>query len=320
MFAVAAKSTDAGDPLSCLDLGAWPSPEPPAGWTVVNVRATSLNHHDLWTLRGVGPRGQRIPIILGCDAAGVDSDGNEVIVHSVIGDPALGDETLDPARSVLGEIHNGTFAEQVAVPRFNVVPKPSGLSFAEAACLPGAWLTAYRMMFERVRLRPGATVLVQGAGGGVSTALISLGAAAGYRIWVTGRAQDRLAKALRLGAEAVFAVGARLPERVDAVMETVGEATWSHSLRSVRDGGTIVVSGATSGALAPTDLSHVFFRQLTITGSTLGTRDQLAALASFCTEHGVRPLIDRTLPLDQAVDGFRALHDGTVFGKVVFTL
>ncbi|TDD85032.1 zinc-binding dehydrogenase [Actinomadura rubrisoli] len=321
MFAVAAKSTDDADPLGCLALGDWPSPSPPDGWTVVSVRAASLNHHDLWILRGVGPRGQRVPIVLGCDAAGVDEDGREVIVHSVIGDPAAGggDETLDPRRSVLGEVHDGTFAEQVAVPRRNLVPKPAALSFAEAACLPGAWLTAYRMLFDRVSLRPGATVLVQGAGGGVSTALIALGAAAGYRVWVTGRDHDRLARACALGAEAGFPLGTRLPERVDAVMETVGEATWAHSLSSAKGGGSIVVSGATTGALARTDLTHVFFRQLTITGSTLGTREQLAELAAFCAGHRLKPLIDRVLPLTRAREGFRSLRDGKVFGKIVFT-
>ncbi len=321
MFAVAAVGEDPGDPLRCLRLGEWPEPAPPDGWTTVTVRASSLNHHDLWTLRGVGAPTRRRPVVLGSDAAGVDEDGNEVIVHSVIGDPGagFGDETLDPSRSVLGEEHDGTFAERLAVPRRNLVPKPSSLSFEEAACLPGAWLTAYRMLFDRAPLEPGATVLVQGAGGGVSTALITLGAAAGYRVWVTSRTEQRRKQAEQLGADATFPTGARLPARVDAVMETVGEATWAHSLRSVRPGGWIVVSGATTGSMPPSDLSHVFFRQLTIAGCTLGTRDHLMRLSRFCAERGLTPTIDRLLPLHRAREGFQAMYEGSVFGKVVFT-
>ena len=148
-------------------MGERPEPSVPDGWTTVEVRAASLNHHDLWSLRGVGLREDALPMILGCDAAGFDEDGNEVVVHSVISDPAWrGDETLDPRRSILSERHAGTFAERVAVPRRNLVPKPPELSFAEAACLPTAWLTAYRMLFTRAGVAPGATVLVQGAGGG----------------------------------------------------------------------------------------------------------------------------------------------------------
>ncbi|MET9504255.1 zinc-binding dehydrogenase [Streptomyces sp. NPDC006259] len=321
MFAVAAKGTDRDDPLGCLYAGAWPEPEPQPGWTTVSVRAAALNMHDVWTLRGVAPPGQRLPVVLGSDAAGVDEDGNEVVVHSVIGDPAAGggDETLDPRRTVLGEEYDGTFAQRVAVPRANLVPKPPGLSFEEAACLPGAWLTAYRMLFDRAALEPGGSVLVQGAGGGVATALIALGSAAGYRVWVTGRTEERRARARELGAHAVLPAGARLPERVDAVMETVGEATWAHSLRSVRPGGRIVVSGATTGSMPPADLTHIFFRQLTVVGSTLGTRGQLEDLSRFCAVHRLSPVVDRVLPLARAREGFQALLDGRVFGKVVFT-
>ena len=277
MFAVTAARLDADNPLAGLELGERPDPSPPEGWETVNVRAASLNHHDVWTLRGVGISADRLPIVLGCDAAGVDGTGREVVVHSVIGDPlaAGGDETLDPARSLLSERYDGTFAEQVAVPRRNLVPKPAALSFEEAACLPTAYLTAYRMLFEKAGVEPGATVLVQGAGGGVSTALVLLGRAAGYRMWVTSRSEAKREAALKLGADQAFATGARLPERVDVVMETVGEATWGHSLRSLRPGGRIVVSGATSGQVPPAELNRVFFTQLSIVGSTMGTRDQL---------------------------------------------
>jgi NADPH:quinone reductase-like Zn-dependent oxidoreductase len=321
MFAVTAARFDAENPLAGLDLGDHADPVVPDGWTTVRVRAAALNHHDVWSLRGVGLSADRLPMILGCDAAGVDEEGREVVVHAVIGDPlaAGGDETLDPRRSLLSEQYPGTFAELVAVPRRNLVPKPAGLTFEEAACLPTAYLTAFRMLFDRAPVGPGATVLVQGAGGGVATALILLGRAAGYRIWVTSRSEAKRARALELGADQAFESGARLPERVDAVMETVGEATWAHSLRSLRPGGSIVTSGATSGQMPPADLARVFFLQLSVIGSTMGTRDELARLLTFCEQTGTRPLIDRSMPLSQARDGFQALISGEVFGKVVLT-
>ncbi len=322
MFAVTAARFDAENPIAGLELGEHADPVAPDGWTTVRVRAASLNHHDIWTLRGVGLSADRLPMILGCDAAGIDEEGREVVVHAVIGDPlaASGDETLDPARSLLSERHDGTFAELVTVPRRNLVPKPEALTFAEAACLPTAYLTAFRMLFDRAPIGPGATVLVQGAGGGVSTALIVLGRAAGYRMWVTGRSEAKRARAIELGADQAFETGARLPERVDAVMETVGEATWAHSLRALKPGGTIVISGATSGPQPPADLSRIFFLQLSIIGSTMGTRDELARLVTFCEQTSVRPVIDRAMPMDQARVGFEAMISGDVFGKVVFTV
>jgi NADPH:quinone reductase-like Zn-dependent oxidoreductase len=322
VFAVTAARIDADDPLSGLEVGERPGPTVPNGWVTVTVKAASLNHHDLWTLRGVGISADRLPIILGCDAAGVDPDGNEVIVHSVIGDPDAGggDETLDPRRSLLSERHDGTFAEKVAAPRRNLVPKPAALSFAEAACLPTAWLTAYRMLFEKSGAEPGATVLVQGASGGVATALIALGRAAGYRVWATSRSEAKRERAVELGADQAFEPGARLPERVDVVMETVGQATWAHSVRSLKPGGRIVISGATSGEAPPAELTRIFFTQLSVAGSTMGTRDQLGRLARLCEQAGVRPVIDRVLPLAQARDGFAAMLTGDLFGKIVLVV
>jgi NADPH:quinone reductase-like Zn-dependent oxidoreductase len=319
LFAVYAASTNPKDPLSGLALGDQPEPEAPDGWATVEVRAASLNHHDLWSLRGVGLPEDRLPMILGCDAAGVDEDGNEVIVHAVISTPDWrADETFDPKRTLLSEKHPGTFAERVAVPRRNLVPKPAELSFEEAACLPTAWLTAYRMLFTRAGISPGQTVLVQGAGGGVATALIALGSAAGARVWATSRSEDKRARAEELGADASFEDGARLPERVDAVMETVGEATWGHSVRSLKPGGTLVVCGATSGPAPPAELNRVFFLQLSVVGSTMGTRDELEQLARFCADRNVKPLISSTMPLEDARKGFEEMASGELFGKIVF--
>jgi NADPH:quinone reductase-like Zn-dependent oxidoreductase len=309
------------DPLSVLEVGERPEPEVPDGWTTIQVKAVSLNHHDLFSLQGIGLPQERMPMILGTDAAGIDEDGNEVVVHGVIASPDwMGDETLDPKRSLLSEVHQGSMAERVAVPRRNLLPKPADLSFAEAACLPTAWLTAYRMLFVRSGLRPGQTVLVQGASGGVATALIVLGRAAGYRIWVTGRTEEKRAAALALGAEQAFESGARLPERVDGVMETVGKATWSHSVKSLKPGGVIVTSGATTGYDPGAELNRVFFTQLSVVGSTMGTKDELEALIRMCAVTGIRPQIDVELPLTEAPEGFARMAEGRTNGKIVFTL
>ena len=321
MLAAAATSISANDPLSGLTVGQFPDTVVPDGWVRVNVRAASLNHHDLWSLRGVGLPAERLPMILGCDAAGVLDDGTQVIVHGVIADAAAGggDETQDPKRSLLSEIYSGTLAETVAVPSRNTVPMPTGLTFAEAACLPTAWLTAYRMLATKSGLEPGDTVLVQGAGGGVATACIALGNALGFRVWATSRDEAKRAAALSLGADAAFEPGARLPERVDAVMESVGEATWSYSLKALKPGGRIVICGATSGANPPADLNRVFFLQLSIIGSTMGTRDELVSLTDLLLSSGLRPAITATFPLADARSAFEQLERGDVMGKLVVT-
>lgn len=322
MFAASAISLNPKDPLAGLRVGEHPDPvapdRPDAGdWVPVTVRAASLNHHDLWTLRGVGITADRLPMILGCDAAGTDPEGNEVIVHSVITSGPSADETMDPGRSLLSERYQGALAEQVMVPRANLVPKPPELSWVEAACLPTAWLTAYRMLFVRSGLIPGQTVLVQGAGGGVATAAIMLARQVGLRVWATSRDPIKRRRAIEIGAHEAFETGARLPERVDAVMETVGAATWSHSLKVLKPGGRVVISGATSGAMPPAELNRIFFLQLSVVGSTMGTRSELEALAAMCVATGLRPLVDRVLPLEQVADGLRELERGDVFGKIV---
>ena len=322
MLAAYAARIDADDPLSGLEVADRPDPAAPQGWTTVSLKAAGLNHHDVWSLRGVGLPADRLPMILGCDGAGVDADGNEVIVHAVVPSAGwTGDETLDPRRTLLSEVHDGTLAEQVAVPLSNLVPKPAGMPWETAACLSTAWLTAYRMLFTNGGVSPGATVLVQGAGGGVATALVQLGSAAGYRMWVTSRDDARGAKAVEIGADRAFATGERLPERVDAVMETVGAATWSHSVNSLNPGGAIVIAGATSGdAPAKAELTKIFFKQLRVIGSTMGTRSELERLAGFVEERRIEPVIDSVRPLAAAREGFARMVDGDVFGKVVFTM
>lgn len=320
MLAVYAESFDRDNPLAGLRVDQRPDPEVPPGWQLVTVKAAGLNHHDIWSLKGVGLKAEQLPMILGGDAAGVTADGREVVCHGVVvGADGMGDEGDPDVRfSLFSEHHPGTHAELLAVPSVNLIDKPAELSFAEAACLPVAYLTAYRMLFVQGGFRPGDTVLVQGAGGGVSTAAILLGRAAGLRIWVTSRSQEKRDKALQLGADAAFESGARLPQRVDGVLETVGKATWDHSLKSVRNQGTVVVAGMTSGD-PQAGLAHLFFRQIRVIGSTMGTRRELAKLLQTLVTSGVRPLIDATYPLAEAEKAYRRMAEGELFGKIVLT-
>jgi NADPH:quinone reductase-like Zn-dependent oxidoreductase len=315
MLAAYAAHLDASDPVAALRIGDRPAPAAPTGWTTIEVKAASINHHDIWSLRGVGLDVAHLPMILGCDAAGVDESGRHVLVHSVVTDPI---DSPTPGRpSVLSERHQGTFAEQLTVPASNLIPLPSSMSFAEAACLPTAWLTAYNMLFRQAAVSPGDTVLVQGASGGLSTALITLGRAAGLRVWVTGRDEGKREHARRAGAHDAFEPGARLPSRVDAVMESVGAATWDHSLKSVRPEGTVVVAGATSGYTASTELGRVFANRLRIVGTAMGTIADLRRLVGFCELTHVKPLIHSIHPLAKADAAFRLVADGDVRGKVV---
>jgi len=319
MLAAYAARFSSADPLSALEVGDRPEPETREHWSTIDVRAASVNHHDLWSLRGVGLREKQLPMILGTDAAGVTADGREVVVHGVIGATGHG-VGPDETRSMPSERYPGTLAERVAVPTWNLVDKPAELSFAEAACLPTAWLTAYRMLFIGANAKPGNRVLVQGAGGGVSTAAVLLGAAAGLEVHVTSRDPAKRARALELGAASAVEPGGRLPVKVDAVLETVGAATWGHSVRSVRPGGIIVVAGATSGDASPAELQRIFFLELSVVGVTMGSKENLVGLLNLLVRTGVRPLIDTELPLARAGEGLARMEAGTQFGKIVLTV
>jgi NADPH:quinone reductase-like Zn-dependent oxidoreductase len=320
MRAAFISSFDPDDPASVVEVGERPEPAAPDGWVVVDVRAAAANHHDVWSARGIGLAEEQLPMILGCDAAGVDPDGREVVVHGVVNDPAwVGPEELDPKLALLSEGPQGAMAERVAVPAGNLIDKPDGLSFEEAACLPTAWLTAYRMLFTKGELQPGDSVLVQGASGGLSTALIRLGAAAGLRVFVTGRDAEKRAFAERLGAVATFEPGARLPERVDAVMDSVGAATFKHSIRALRRGGVLVNCGGTGGYVAEVELARLFRLNLRIVGSTMGTRRELDRLVRFCVDRDVRPEIDAVRGLDEAPAVIARMAAGDVHGKIVLT-
>lgn len=308
------------DPLDALRFGEQPEPLcPQEDWTVVTMRAAALNHHDLWTLRGAGASALNYPLILGCEGSATDETGADVVVSGLLNALQWShDPVRDTGRSMLSDGVPGTFAERVAVPRRNLCPKPAGFTHAQAGCLAGAWLTAYRMLFTKSGLRQGQTVLIQGAGGGVSSALTCLASAAGFRVWVVTRSPGKAAFALAQGAHRVFSPREPLPEPVDAVMESVGKATWTHSIRAVRPGGTIVVTGATSGEDAVAHLHRIFWNELRIIGSTAGTVDELHRLISFMELHRLRPAIAAELPFQQAHEGVRMMIDGDLNGKVVF--
>src|SRR6202521_4107121 len=193
MFAVYATHAAANDPLAALKIGERPEPDVPDGWLRVKISHASLNRHDLFTLRGMSahPEGITYPIILGNDGAGTLDDGTEVVIYPVMGSADWhGDETLDPHWHIFSELVQGTFADYVAVPKRNAIPRPEGLSAVYASVMGTAWLTAYRMLFTKSGLKPGQTMLVQGATGGMATALIQLGAAAGFEVWATSRSQQ----------------------------------------------------------------------------------------------------------------------------------
>jgi NADPH:quinone reductase-like Zn-dependent oxidoreductase len=320
VLALSLTAPNALDPLSSVKIDVVAEPSLREGWTTVSLRASALNHHDLWSMRGVGVDPTWLPCVLGSDGAGIDADGHEVIIYPLIADAAAGhgDATLDPRRRMISDGIDGTLAETIAVPRGNLIPKPPGLSWETAACLPTSWLTAYRMLTTTANLPAGSTILVQGCSGGLSTALIVIGKAIGLRVWVTGRDEAKRERAVaELRADAAFAPGDRLPERVDAAMESVGEATWNHSLRSLRPGGKLVVAGATSGPAVDPDLSRIFLNQIQILGSSLGTVDELRRLATLCDSQGITPTVDSAHALADAEEGLRRMLGAELFGKVV---
>ncbi|HEX4352656.1 MAG TPA: zinc-binding dehydrogenase [Polyangiales bacterium] len=311
---------DEHDPLSAIELKHdWPEPEPTADQVRVRVAATTVNMHDLWTLRGVGVQPNAFPKILGCDIVGWDPAGREVMVTGAFGDPdaGAGDETLDPKRSLVSEDLPGSFAEYTLVPARNVIAKPNWLNFRQAACLNVAWSTTYRMLFTRGKAQPGERILIQGAGGGVATAAISMARAAGLEVIVTSRSEMKRQRALEMGAHLALASGERLREPVDLVLETVGQATWQHSLRSLRAGGRIITAGATTGAEIALELPRLFYRQLSIIGSTSATRAETLRMLRFMEAARLRPVIDSVYPFEAIREAFLRTQQPDLFGNVV---
>lgn len=344
MLAVYAARVGGDDPLANLEVGDLPPPQPRPGWATVRVAAASLNHHDLWTLRGVSSAPVTPPQILGCDAAGTvlayggdapagaPAPGSRVVVYPIatcgrcvacLRDDPLGCRQF---RMLSESPLAGGFAEQVEIPAANLVPLPDQVGFPEAACLPTAYLTAYRALFTRAQLRPGMSVLVQGASGGVATACILLAGLAGVTVFATSRDEAKRQFAVDLGAEAAYPleprtarsiIGATGGVGVDAVVDSVGEPTWNLSLRAVRPGGVVVVPGSTGGSNPPAQLNRVFFRSITIAGTTMGTRGELQRLVDLCATGALRPLIGSSHRLAEAPAAFAEMARGELRGKIV---
>lgn len=345
MRAVYAARVGGDDPLANLEVGDVDEAVLRPGWAMVHFAAGSLNHHDLWTLRGVSATPIVPPHVLGCDLAGtlfgyadteipddIPQPSARVVVHGVVrcGHCAAcrGDESAPcrTARLFSETPVAGTFSDQVLVPAQNLLALPDSVTFEVAACLPTAYLTAYHMLFSRAALQPGMTVLVHGVTGGVASAAILLADLMGITVYATSRDESKRALALELGAREAFA-----PERetaralisrtdgmgVDAVIETVGEPTWELSLRAVRAGGTVLVAGATGGLNPPAQLNRIFYRNVTVAGSSMGTAAELRRLVDLCATGRLKPLIGSTYPLELAPDAFREMSSGALRGKVL---
>jgi len=322
MFAVYATHAAPDDPLSALRIGEMPKPQVPDGWVRVKVSHASLNRHDLFTLCGISghPEGIEYPMILGNDAVGTLDDGTQVVIYPMMGDADWrGDETLDPQWHIPSEFIHGTFADYAVIPRRNAIALPDGLSPFHASVLGTAWLTAYRALFTKSGLRAGETVLIQGATGGMATALIQLGSAAGFEVWATSRTEKGRAKARSLGAHATFRPDEPVPRKVQAVVDSIGAASWEHSVASVARGGVLVTVGGTTGFDVSLNLLPVVADQITITGSIMGTLKDMEDMVRLIAQTGIEPEIGVVLPMERAAEGFRAMWEGRTHGKVVFT-
>jgi NADPH:quinone reductase-like Zn-dependent oxidoreductase len=324
----AAVLTDFGEP-SVLVYEDTPDPEPRADEVIVELRACALNRRDTYLRKGTNPAYRfPLPLILGSDGAGVRRDtGEEVVIFPTLrwGEK---EEAPGPGYEILGGPTNGTYAELIAVPSQNIYPKPARLSWPEAAAFPLAGLTAYRALFSRAGLRAGETVLVLGAGSGVSTFAVSLAAQAGARVIVTSSSTEKIDHARELGAEAgvdytagdwVDEVrGMSGGEGVDVVVDSAG-ATWPESLRCLRPGGRLVVFGATAGASIELEVRPVYFGQFSILGTTMGSARDFAGLLDAIGGGGWSPVVDSVRPLAEAAAAHARMEAAEHFGKLVLS-
>lgn len=342
MRAAAIKANGGVEQVQYLDL---PTPNPQPGQVLVKVHAAALNHLDIWVRKGRPGATLSFPHVLGSDAAGViaafgDGVSGLNIGDEVVLDPGLscghceachrGEQSECATFSIVGLGSSGAFAEYVVVPAENVLPKPAHLTWQEAAALPLAYATAWRMLFTRARLGAGETLLIHGIGGGVALAALQLGKIAGARVIVTSSAQEKLNRAEALGADhgALYAGGdlaARLlaatgGRGADVILDTVGAATWPVNFEVARKGGRIVHCGVTTGALAETNIAALYWKQLTLLGSTMASREDFRRLLAAVSASGMRPVIDSEFPLAEAQAAQALMERGGQFGKIVLTV
>jgi NADPH:quinone reductase-like Zn-dependent oxidoreductase len=303
-------------------------PTPAPGEVLVALRAASLNRLDIWLRRGL-PSVPK-PRILGADGAGVVAGLGEGAQGFGKGDEVVINPGLDDGARIVGEHMDGTHAELIALPADYVHPVPDGISLEEAAAFPLVFETAYRMLVTKAGLQEGEWVLVWGIGGGVGTASLQIAKALGARVVVTSSSNDKLARARELGADvgvnhAVGDVAAAVREATeghgaDVVVEHVGEATWKTSLQVAAPGGRVTVCGATSGPNPPANLHRMWWKQLTIYGSTMGTREDFAGAYDLVASGRARPIVDRVYPLAEARAAHEHLEEGRQLGKVVLRI
>jgi len=310
----------------------------------VRLKATGVNHLDLWVRRGIPGVRYPLPLVPGCDGAGIVAEVGGLVSGFAVGDRvalapgvscgtcpacASGRDNLCRDYGILGEHRDGTYAEAITVPGRNLIGIPSTLSFEEAAAVPLVFLTAWQMLVRRAQVGPGETVVVLGAGSGVGSAAIQIARLHGARVLAASGSDEKLARARKLGAEEGIDLSKsdlrkevrRLTGRrgADVVVEHVGKATWEKSVLSLARGGRLVTCGATTGADVSLNLRHVFFKNLSILGSTMGSRGDLFAIFDHLQAGRLKAVVDRVLPLDQAQEAHRLLEDRKIFGKIILT-
>jgi NADPH:quinone reductase-like Zn-dependent oxidoreductase len=319
-------------------------PEPGKGEVRVRLKASALNHLDLFVLAGIPGIPIGLPHIGGADGAGVvDAVGEGVdgveVGAEVVFDPGLscgqceycraGEQSLCVRFGVLGEHSDGTFAEAVVVDAGSLAPRPKHLSWEESAAFGLAHLTAWRMLINRGNLRPGETVLIHGIGGGVSMACLQLAKLVGARAIVTSRSEEKLQRAIEMGADDALLADDQVARGVrgltgkrgaDVVVDSVGEATWMQSLKAAAKGGRIVTCGATSGPNPAEEIRLIFWNQLSIIGSTMGSRKDWRQLVSMFEMHGLRPVIDTVIPLSEGRTAYERMEQAGQFAKIVLSI
>lgn len=329
-----------------LTVGPFPDPEPGPGEVRLRVAAVALNYLDIWLRRGLPGVSVPLPHIGGCDVAGtIDRLGPGVegwrVGDPVVVDPAInlvedeftrrGERTLSPGFRIFGEHMNGGMAEYAVVPASALLRKPQALSFEQAAALPLVSQTAWRALIVRGGLRAGESCLVLGGAGGVASIAIQIAKLAGATVFATASSERKAEACRRLGADQVILTGPgrepfsqevrRLTGKrgVDLVLENVGADTWSESVKACVRGGRIVTYGATTGATPPAQLHYIFYNQLSVIGSTMGSRNDLEICLRLAAEGKLRPVIDRVLPLAEARTAYDLLEGRQVVGKLVLT-
>jgi len=322
-----------------------PDPQIKADQVLIEVRACALNHLDVWVRNGLPGITIPLPHILGNDIAGVVREAGALVTWARAGDEVMvqpgvscghcaaclaGHDNMCDEYDIIGYRLDGGYAELVAVPGLNLIPKPKNLSWAEAAALPLVTLTAWHMLVTRANVQPGEDVLIHAAGSGVGSVGIQIARLRGARVIATASSEEKLAKARELGADETINYSDDTWPRqikrltngrgVDVVFEHTGAATWPGSILSLKKGGRLVTCGATSGFNASTDLRHVFYRHLTILGSMMGSKADLLAAMKFIESGQISAVVDRVLPLDEARKAHELMEDRAQFGKLVLEI